>query len=112
MNDIDLGRELLHTAKTSIDRGDSAMEFLERIVPIIPKIKEAQRRRRGLTSVERELLEALSARLAPVQERIAFALRENTVDHALPALQDVRSIYQGAAFLEALMLDPIGQIDA
>jgi hypothetical protein len=64
--------------------------------------------RRGLTVVERELFEALHDRLAVARDRIGFVLRECTVDHALPVLQDVRSIYQGAAFLKALLLEPTG----
>jgi hypothetical protein len=108
MNDLDLGRELLHVARSSIDGDESAMQFVERVVPLITKLKHAQRKRRGLTAMERELFEALNARLAKAQERIVFALQENTVDHALPSLREVRQIYQGAAFLEAMLLEPAG----
>lgn len=66
------------------------------------------RNRRGLTESERDLFEMLHDRLAVARDRVNVALHENTVDHALPCLQDVERIYQGAVVLRALLRDPMG----
>ena len=68
----------------------------------------APRNRRGLTEPERDLFEMLHDRLAVARDRVNVALRENTVDHAMPCLEDVESIHQGAVVLRALLRDPMG----
>lgn len=112
MPEHDIRRELAIAVQHSIEADESALVFRNRIAPLLARIAQLERARRGLTDVERELLEALHDRLALVRDRITFALRENTVDHALPSLQEVRSIYQGAAFLEAMLMEPIGPANA
>lgn len=68
--------------------------------------------RRGLTEAERELFEMMHDRLALARDQINFALRENTVDHALPSLAEVERIYHGAVVLKALLVDPMGPASA
>lgn len=63
--------------------------------------------RRGLTEPERELFEMLHDRLAVARDRVNVALRENTVDHALPCLEDVERIHQGAVVLRAMLCEPM-----
>lgn len=112
MADFRLAHEILAAVRQSIDLGESFEAFRQRVRPLLERVSAADRSRRGLTDVERELLEALHDKLAVVRDRMNFALHESTVDHTLPVLQEVRNIYQGAAFLEALMLEPIGSGNA
>jgi|GEM_PF-5393755 len=105
---LDLRRQILSALRQSIEGDEPIATLRERLSPLLARLLEPERTRRGLTDVERDLLETLHDRLAIARDRVSFALKENTVDHAMPALQDVRSIYQGAAFVEALMLEPIG----
>lgn len=105
---FDPRHQILSELRRSIDDGDPLPATRRRLAPLVVKLMDPERIRRGLTDVERDLLETLHDRLAMARDRIGIALAENTVDHALPTLQDVREIYQGAAFVEALMLEPVG----
>lgn len=63
--------------------------------------------RRGLTDAERELFELLHDRLAVARDRVNFALHENTVDHAMPSINDLEQIWFGVVVLRAMLREPV-----